>query len=112
MIEALKKTLGVVTAAADKIGIERTSHYRWMKEDEDYKKSVEDIENIAVDFAESKLFKLINDGDTASTIFFLKTKGKSRGYIEKQEIDHTTKGEAINAPKTLADLYESGKSES
>ena len=35
---------------------------------------------------ESHLHKLIRDGNPAATIFFLKTKGKNRGYVERQEI--------------------------
>jgi hypothetical protein len=30
--------------------------------------------------------KLIKDGNVAATIFFLKTQGKRRGYIERQEV--------------------------
>jgi transcriptional regulator of acetoin/glycerol metabolism len=32
MLHALEKTLGVVTSAARQVGIERTTHYNWMKE--------------------------------------------------------------------------------
>ncbi len=41
-----------------------------------------------MDFAESQLYKQIKEGSTAATIFYLKTKGKKRGYIERQEIEH------------------------
>ena len=58
-----------------------------MREDEEYNESVKSIEDIALDFAESQLHKQIRDGEVSSTIFFLKTKGKRRGYIERQEID-------------------------
>ena len=34
----------------------------------------------------SQLHKQIKDGSTAATIFLLKTKGKKRGYVERQEI--------------------------
>ena len=85
MLVALEKTLGVVTTAARQIGIERTTHYYWMKEDEEYKQAVQSIDDVALDFAESKLHSLIQNDDTAATIFFLKTKGKKRGYIERQE---------------------------
>jgi hypothetical protein len=87
MIQALEKSLGIVTSACNEIGIERKTHYRWLTEDESYRNRVADIENIAIDFAESKLYGNIKNGDVASTIFFLKTKGKQRGYTEKQEID-------------------------
>lgn len=53
-----------------------------------FKKEVDDIQNIALDFAESQLHKQIQDGNTTATIFLLKTKGKKRGYIERQEIQH------------------------
>jgi len=31
----------------------------------------------------------VKEGNPAATIFFLKTKGKKRGYIERQEIEVT-----------------------
>ncbi len=85
MIEALEKHLGVVTSACKTVGIDRTTHYRWLKEDEAYKEATDDIDNVSLDFAESQLFKQIRDGNTTATIFFLKTRGKNRGYVERQE---------------------------
>lgn len=81
MVAALVKSLGIVTIACKEVGIERTTHYDWMKNDEEYKKLVEDIGDVALDFAESMLHKQIQDKDTTATIFYLKTKGKKRGYI-------------------------------
>ena len=86
MLAALEKSLGVVTTAARQVGIERTTHYNWLKEDEEYKRAVESLDDVALDFAESKLHSLIQNEDTAATIFYLKTKGKKRGYIERQEV--------------------------
>ena len=40
-----------------------------------------------LDFAESKLIEHINNNDITSLIFFLKTKGKKRGYVERTEHD-------------------------
>lgn len=86
MLEALEKSLGVVNVAARAAGVDRTVHYDWLKKDAAYKQAVDDIQNIALDFAESKLHKQIERGDTTATIFYLKTKGKARGYIERQEV--------------------------
>lgn len=95
LLEALRQTLGVVTPACEKVGIDRRTYYRWMEKDEKFREQVKDIENVALDFAESQLHKQIKNGEVSSTIFFLKTKGKSRGYIEKQEIDHTSGGNTL-----------------
>lgn len=96
MIEALEKSLGIVTSACLVVGITRRMHYYWMQNDEKYRQAVEGIEDIALDFAESQLHKQIKDQDTAATIFYLKTKGKKRGYVEHSTIDLTSKGERIN----------------
>ena len=90
MIEALEKSLGIVTSACKSVGINRSTHYDWLKSDEDYKAEVESIEDIAIDFAESQLHKQIKDGNPTSTIFYLKTKAKKRGYIERSEVHQET----------------------
>jgi len=87
MIQALESNLGVVTISANAVGISRKTHYSWMNKDEDYKDEVDSIRGVALDFVETKLFKKIKDEDTASIIFYLKTQGRNRGYVERQEMD-------------------------
>lgn len=86
MLEALEKSLGIVTTAAKSVGIDRSTHYKWMDNDPAYKEAVSSISDMALDFAESQLQKRMKDGSDAAIIFYLKTKGKRRGYIERQEI--------------------------
>ena len=66
--------------------------------------SAEDISDIVLDFAESQLHKQIKENNTASTIFYLKTKGKKRGYIEAQDINFNTKK---NLPEWMSEGDES-----
>lgn len=96
MIEALEKTLGVVTKACEMVGIGRTQYYTWLKEDEEFAQQVQDIENVALDFAESSLHEQIKDKIPTSTIFYLKTKGRKRGYIETKDI--TNNGGSFTNP--------------
>ena len=86
ILEALEKSLGIVTTACKNVGIGRTQFYNWLKEDKEFADKVSDIENVALDFAESQLHKQISNDSTSATIFYLKTKGKKRGYVERQEI--------------------------
>jgi len=86
LIEALEKTLGIVTTACKLVGVDRGSFYRYVLEDKDFAKAVKDVANITFDFVESQLHKQIKDNNTASTIFYAKTKMKNRGYVERQEI--------------------------
>lgn len=83
ILEALEKSLGVVSSACKAVGVGRTTFYGWLKEDEEFAKKVKDIENFALDFVETQLFKQIKEGSPAATIFYLKTKGRKRGYIEQ-----------------------------
>lgn len=87
MLAALEMHLGIVSMAAKEARVGRSTHYLWMKEDEEYRKQVEEMQELALDTVENHLMLNIKDGDTTAAIFYLKTKGKKRGYIERTEID-------------------------
>jgi replication-associated recombination protein RarA len=86
LLEALERSLGVVTTACKQANIARSTYYEWMQKDNAFRREVEDIQEIAIDFAESQLHKQIRGGNTSATIFYLKTKGRTRGYQEHQSI--------------------------
>lgn len=87
MLSALETSLGVVSTACDSVGLSRQTHYEWMKSDPDYRASVESVNEQTLDFAESHLHQLIGAGNVTAIIFYLKTKGKTRGYVERIEAD-------------------------
>jgi hypothetical protein len=85
----MEKNLGIVTQTAKSLGIHRSTYYDWRSKDEDFAKRCDDVQEIALDFVEGKLLKRIQDEDTTSILFYLKTKGKHRGYVERTEIQTT-----------------------
>lgn len=106
VLEMLAKTRGVVSTACESANIARSTFYDWCNNDPEFKQVVDDINEAAIDFVESKLIEKI-DGITVQTynakgeaviyeqppsdtaiIFFLKTRGKKRGYIERSEVDN------------------------
>lgn len=62
----------------------RTTFYRWMNDDA-FKQEVESIDESYIDLAETQLRMAVSRGDMNAVFFLLKTKGKSRGYVEKVE---------------------------
>lgn len=80
-LELFLKT-GNITAACKNGRIGRQTFYDWMKSDLIFKRDFEDCEDSLLDFAEGKLMNLIDEKNPTAIIFFLKTKGKERGYIE------------------------------
>ena len=94
-IEILTKQAGNVAGACRAMNINRRTYYNWMDKHEDFKAIVEDITEGLIDDAESQLQSLIKDGNVAAVLFYLKTRAKSRGYIERSETDITSKGDKI-----------------
>jgi hypothetical protein len=86
LLEALEQSLGVVTTACKIVGCNRSTYYDYYQTDSEFRAAVDELQNMTLDFAESQLHKQIKEGNTTATIFYLKTKGKKRGYIERQEI--------------------------
>lgn len=92
-LEIYAKLLCNVTKTCKAVGIERVTFYRWYENDAKFHQAVDDLENVRLDFAEDMLNIKMQQGDTAAIIYFLKTKGKHRGYIEKVIQDVTVKAE-------------------
>lgn len=92
MLKALEESHGVVTTACSKAGISRAQYYRWWNDDKKFREQCDDIQESAIDFVESELFKQIKEGNITGQIFYLKTKGKHRGYVEKTQVQQETTG--------------------
>ena len=107
MIEELIRHRGIVSIACRNADVKaRNTHYRWLAEDPVYREAVELAKEAAIDHVESKLFELVDGVTTsgglddegneiiykqppnvAAVLFYLKTIGQKRGYIEKKQID-------------------------
>ncbi len=95
MLTALQDNLCNVSKACESVGISRASHYQMLDKNRHYKKAVEDLNDQMLDEAEQLLFTQLPESPTL-LIFYLKTKGKSRGYSERIELDHSGEVTGIN----------------
>ena len=90
-IEALTNNLGHITKACEAANIHRRTYYSWIDKDESFKEDCNNVEAGLVDLAENELLEKIKDRKSphqiTAIIFFLKTKGKSRGYDEKFQFE-------------------------
>ena len=89
-LEALQSSLGIIAAACKACGISRRTFYNWHRDDEAFRTAVDEITEMQLDYVEDRLLKLIKIGDTTATIFYLKTKGKKRGYSEVYQVHDET----------------------
>ena len=90
IIDALKESKGLLTLAAKKAGVSYSTVNRYANEFPSVREAVEEAKESMLDYTEGKLFEQIKNGNIASIIFYLKTQGKKRGYIERHE--HTGEG--------------------
>lgn len=84
-IEALEQAHGIVTDACAAVGIVRGTYYRWYNNDPEFKEAADMVKESAIDYVESKLLNNIDRGDTTAILFYLKCKGKRRGWIDKPQ---------------------------
>ena len=84
-LEALKLSAGNVSIACSKADISRNTAYRWYNEDPEFREAWIEVKESLLDMAESMLLKAIKEGKTTELIFYLKTQGKKRGYVESME---------------------------
>jgi len=92
---ALKRTAGNVSAAARELGVSRTTVYKKVNASPTLQEILADAREELVDIAESALRREVLAGNITAIIFTLKTQGKSRGYVERQEVSGPDGGAII-----------------
>lgn len=94
-LQALKRCAGNVSEASTHAPVDRRTHYLWLESDPEYAAAVDAIKESLIDRAEGVLHSLIGEGNVPAVLFFLKTQGKRRGYIERTETDVTSGGQPL-----------------
>lgn len=89
LLKTLEKSYGNVSDACKMANISRNQFYKYVRTDEDFKEKVDELQESLIDIAETALYKQIEAKNITAIIFFLKTKGKQRGYIER--VEHVNK---------------------
>lgn len=82
VLECLKDNYGIVTDAAARANISHTTIYNWKRSDADFKERFDEIQDMQIDFVERKMYDVINEKNNSMIQFFLRTRGKHRGYQE------------------------------
>lgn len=94
IVEALNQSNGLISLAARRIGCDRATIYNYRKRFPEVAQAITDQREQMTDVAELSLFNQVKNGEAWAVCFYLKTQGKERGYVERQE--HTGKdGEPI-----------------
>jgi hypothetical protein len=120
LVDHLNRDCHTLSLAASLVAA-RYSRYSWLspgillkayENDKDFRKLIEPElaigKQIMTDLAEETLMSKLRQGDARSAELVLKTLGSTRGYSEKQEINHTvntyTEATAIDAARRMAFL--------
>ncbi len=91
------KTVGQV---CDKAGITARTFRKWKQADPDFAQAIDLVEEVRTDFVENALMQRIKDGDTTAIIFYLKTRGKTRGYTERPQTE--PQPQAVQLPAVVS----------
>ena len=86
---AIPGSMGIYMIIAKKCGVVRSTITMFLKKERNQNilQEIEEEREKTLDIGEAKLVKLINEGEFPAIKFLLSTKGKKRGYVEKQELE-------------------------
>lgn len=95
--EALSQSGGIFTGAAQILNCAPNTIRNYVRRSKALQDHLGDVQEITLDIAESTLIKAIQetarpDAQLRAVMFYLKTKGRSRGYVERTEVAAPAKG--------------------
>ena len=89
LLEALGR-IPVVEAATKRVGVPRSTYYRWIREDKKFRKQVMESQQMGLehfnDLAETKLLQKVSEGEMNAVKFWLRHNSKRYGAKEILEV--------------------------
>jgi hypothetical protein len=86
VLKAIKGSGAVMSTIAKRLDCAWYTARKYVNKWDATKQAYEDEEQMILDLAESKIYESINNGNTQDAKWLLATKGKKRGFTERQEI--------------------------
>ena len=98
VLDSLQKT-PIVQVVCKQTGISRMTYYRWIKDDQKFKKAAEEAQSEGVklinDLAESKLISNINEQNMTAIVYWLKNHHST--YKDRLEVTAKSNSEPLTA---------------
>lgn len=88
---AITGSMGIYAVIARTCGVSRSTITKFLRKERNIKilQEIEQEKEKILDIGEKKLIELVQNGEFPAIKFLLSTRGKNRGYVEKQEIEHS-----------------------
>ena len=86
VIKQIQALSGNVSSVAKFFRMSRQTMHKYINDHPTVQQALEESREKMIDNVESALYSQALAGNTTAMIFFLKTQGKKRGYVERQEI--------------------------
>lgn len=98
---AIKDSTGVIAVVARRCGVSRQSMHTFLNKpkNNDLMELLVDEQEALVDRAEARMAQLVDSGEFNAVKYVLATKGKGRGWVEKQEL--AVQGALQSAPTKI-----------
>lgn len=101
-----KKCVGLLSFVCAATGVTQLKFRKWLREDKDFEQEIRELNEGVIDNVEAKLMAKIQGGDLKAIIFYLRTRGKSRGYTTQIETEKNDFGGTQNGNLVTIDLDE------
>lgn len=106
LLEELRRSRGIISYACEAAGVSRGTFYNWIKEDKEFCACADDITEAQIDGVERSLLNLIDEGNATATIYYLKTKGKGRGWSESAAANADKGGKNLRDNRDIKGIRE------
>lgn len=78
-LSVLNTSLGIIGLALQNTNVTRDELNEWL-DNYEFKLKYDEITDVTLDYVENQLIKQIKEGNINAITFYLKTKGKKRGF--------------------------------